>query len=271
MRRGPPSLLGVVVFLCVAFLYVPLIVVVIYAFNSSSSLTWPPAGISSRWFREVLTDPQFRSAFRISAEAAAATALVSSAIATAAALAFTRRRSSAFSLLQSLALLPAMMPPLFIAIALFTAMSQFNIAPSLLTIIIGHIVIVIPFVLVVVTVRLQQFDVELEWAARDLGAGIGQTLRRITMPIIIPATLGAALLAFAFSFDEVLITNFTSGLTTTMPIYIYAKLHRTVDPSINAVATLLLAMPWVALAIAVPFLRGSTWLRVRRRPRRQAP
>jgi spermidine/putrescine transport system permease protein len=265
MRR--PRLLSIVVFLCLAFLYAPLVVVAIYAFNGSPSLIWPPSGVSLRWFREILTDSQFRSAFRVSAEAAAATAIISSVIATAAALAFTRRRSRVFGLLQGLAVLPAMMPPLFIAIALFTAMAQFTIAPSLVTIVIGHIVVVIPFVLVVITVRLQQFDVELEWAARDLGAGVGQTLRRITLPIIIPATLGSALLAFAFSFDEVLVTNFTSGLTTTMPIYIYAKLHRTVDPSINAVATLLLAMPWIALAIAVPFLRGSSWLRLRRRPR----
>ena len=125
-----------------------------------------------------------------------------------------------------------MMPPLFIAIALFTAMDYLNIQPGLLPIVVGHLVVVIPFVLVVVTARLQRFDIELEQAARDLGAGVAQTLRRITLPIVLPGVVGAALLAFAFSFDEVLITNFTSGTTTTLPLLHLleaAPQHRSVD------------------------------------------
>jgi spermidine/putrescine transport system permease protein len=261
-RRITP--LRIVVYLCVTFLYVPLIVVIVYAFNNGSSLSWPIHGLSFRWFREIFTDPAFRHAFVVSLEAAALTALISSIVATTAGLAFTRRRSRVFSALQNLSIVPAMMPPLFIAIALFTAMDKFKISPSLLTIVAGHLIIVIPFVLVVVSGRLRQFNVQLEWAARDLGAGVGQALRRITVPVILPASIGAALLAFAFSFDEVLVTNFTSGLTTTLPIYIYAKLHRSIDPSVNAVATLLLAMPWIALGLAVPFLRGRSTLRTRR-------
>src|ERR1041385_2533207 len=141
--RVRPSWLGAIVVVCVLFLYAPLIVVVLYAFNGSSRLSWPLHGLSLRWFREILDDGQFTSAFRISAEAALATALASSVIATAAALAFMRRRNRFFALLQDISILPAMMPPLFIAIALFTAMSQFSIAPSLATIIVGHVVIVI--------------------------------------------------------------------------------------------------------------------------------
>jgi spermidine/putrescine transport system permease protein len=77
-------------------------------------------------------------------------------------------------------------------------------------------------------------------------------MRRITLRIIFPALIGAFLLAMAFSFDEVLITNFTSGIDTTLPIYVFSKMHRSVDPSINAVATLLMAVPWVAFALAFP-------------------
>ena len=115
----------------------------------------------------------------------------------------------------------------------------------------------IPFVLVVISSRLERFEPELEEAARDLGSGPAQTFRRITLPIILPAVAGAALLAFAFSFDEVLVTNFTSGTTTTLPVYVFSKLHRSIDPSINAVATLLMTVPWVALAIAVPLFRRA--------------
>lgn len=258
------SPLRIFVYICIAFLYLPLVVVIVYAFNGGSSLSWPIHGFSLRWFDQIFSDPTFRHAFLISLEAAALTALISSVVATMAGLAFARRRSRLFMALEGASIVPAMMPPLFIAIALFTAMDKFNISPSLLTIVAGHLIIVIPFVLVVVSARLRQFDVHLEWAARDLGAGVGQALRRITLPVILPASIGAALLAFAFSFDEVLVTNFTSGLTTTLPIYIYAKLHRTIDPSVNAVATLLMAMPWIALGLAVPFLRGRSSLRLRR-------
>jgi ABC-type spermidine/putrescine transport system permease subunit II len=256
--------LRIFVYLCVAFLYLPLIVVVVYAFNSSSSLSWPIQGLSFRWFEQIFRDHTFRHAFWVSLQAALLTALISSVVATMAGLAFTRRRSRALAALQGVSILPAMVPPLFIAVALFTSMDKFKISPSLTTIVAGHLIIVIPFVLVVVSGRLRQFDVELEWAARDLGAGLAQTLRRITIPVILPASIGAALLAFAFSFDEVLVTNFTSGLTTTLPIYIYAKLHRSIDPSVNAVATLLMAIPWVALALATPFLRGRFTPRARR-------
>ena len=265
MRRRRVGPLQVIVYLLIAFLYLPLAVVVLFAFNGGSNLSWPVQGLSLRWFRLVFGDPAFSNAFQNSFKAAVIVAGCSAVIATSAALVFTRRRSRVNGIMQALALLPAMMPPLFIAIALFTTMDELNIQPGLLPIVVGHLVVVIPFVLVVVTVRLQRFDIELEQASRDLGAGVTETLRRITLPIVLPAVIGAALLAFAFSFDEVLITNFTSGTTTTLPIYIYSKLHRSIDPSINAVATLLMAIPWIALGGAALIFSRSGPLRLRGR------
>jgi len=249
-----PRALGVVTFLLLAFLYLPLVVVVLFAFNGSSNLSWPIHGLSLRWFSEIFSDPNFSGALITSIEASSIVAALSAAFATAAALVFTRRPTRPARLLRAAALLPAMAPPLFIAVALFTAMDLLGITPALPTIVLGQLVITSPFVLVIVTARLERFDVELEAAARDLGAGAAETLGRITLPIVMPAIIGAALLAFAFSFDEVLITNFTSGTTTTLPIYIYSKLHRSIDPSVNAVATLLLVIPWLALAAAAPLL-----------------
>jgi ABC-type spermidine/putrescine transport system permease subunit II len=143
-----------------------------------------------------------------------------------------------------------MLPPLFLAIGLFTAMDLFNITPGFATIVVGQLLYVIPYVLVVVTARLIGFDLELEQVARDLGAGPLQALRRITFRIVAPAILGAAILAFAFSFDEVLITNFTAGEQATLPLYVFSKLRRTVDPTVNAVATVLIVIPWIALGVA---------------------
>ena len=172
MRRRRVGPLQVVVYLLIAFLYLPLAVVVLFAFNGGSNLSWPVQGLSLRWFRLVFGDPAFSNAFQNSFKAAVIVAVCSAVIATSAALVFTRRRSRVNGVMQALALLPAMMPPLFIAIALFTTMDELNIQPGLLPIVVGHLVVVIPFVLVVVTVRLQRFDIELEQASRDLGAGV---------------------------------------------------------------------------------------------------
>lgn len=255
MRR--PSLLLVVVLALIAFLYLPLVVVALYAFNGGSNLSWPLHGLGLHWFHVLFSDPAFSAAFQTSAKAAVVVAFGSSLIATGAAIVFTRVRSLATRILQALTLVPAMLPPLFLAIALFTAMDYFQIQPGFGPIVIGHLLIVIPFVLVVIATRLQRVEPELDEAARDLGAGAFQTFRRITFPLILPAVAGAALLAFAFSFDEVLVTNFTSGTSTTLPVYVYSKLHRSIDPSINAVALLLMAVPWIALAVSVPFFRRA--------------
>ncbi len=251
MRFGS---LRAIVYALLAFLYLPLVVVVIFAFNGGSNLSWPIQGLSFRWFFLVFADGSFRSAFAASMEASVAVAVLSVLIALAAATVFVRNPSRLASALQGLSLLPAMMPPLFIGVALFTTMAYLDIKPGFAMIVYGQIIVTFPFALAVVLARLRQFDPEFEAAARDLGAGPVQTLRRITLPIILSALVGAALLAFAFSFDEVMITNFTSGMTATLPLFIYSRLHRSIDPSINAVATLLLVIPWLALALAAPFL-----------------
>lgn len=267
MRRLP-STLYVTVLLLVGFLYLPLVVVALYAFNGSSNLSWPLHGLGLHWFHVLFSDPNFSAAFKTSAEVAVVVAVTSSVLATGAALVFTRTRSLLTRILLAMTLLPAMLPPLFLAIALFTAMGYFQIQPGFVPIVIGHLLIVIPFVLVVIAARLQRLEPELDEAARDLGSGGIQTFRRITFPLILPAVAGAALLAFAFSFDEVLVTNFTSGTTTTLPVYVYSKLHRSIDPSINAVATLLMAVPWIALAASLPFFRRS--IRTTQAPERRA-
>lgn len=268
MRRFRP--LKVVVYALVAFLYAPLIVVVIFAFNSGANLSWPIQGLSLRWMVEVFEDAGFRSAFVTSAEASAIVAVLSVAIALASATLFVRRPSLGSRLLQGLSPLPAMMPPLFIGAALFTTMSYLAILPGMLMIIFGQLIVTIPFALAVVLARVRQLDSDIEAAARDLGAGPLQTLLRITLPVIFPALIGSALLAFAFSFDEVMITNFTSGMTATLPIFIFSRLHRTIDPSINAVATLLLAIPWLALALAAPFIGAGRGILVRAKPEDRA-
>ncbi len=255
MRR--PNWLGWSSLLLLLFLYAPLVIAVLYAFNSSRRLTWPPTGFSFVWFREIFDDDLFRRSLQTSFVAALLTAAVAGAIGTAAAIVITRRRSRIARTAEGLGLLPVMLPPLFIAIGLVAGMKVSNVTPGLLTIVVGHTLVAIPFVVIIVVARFRGFDLELELAARDLGAGPRQVLRRITLPIVAPAILGAMLLAFAVSFDEVLITNFTSGTRQTVPIYVFGRLRRFIDPGANAVATILLLVPWIALGIGALFLRRS--------------
>jgi spermidine/putrescine transport system permease protein len=257
-RPARISLLALAAGALLLFLYAPLVVATLYAFNDGSRLTWPPTGLSLRWFAKVFEDDLFRSAFWTSLQAALVTAIGGSLIGAAAAVVFTRRRSRSSRLVEGLARMPVMLPPLFIGIGIVALMRLTSLSPSPLTIIAGHTIVVIPFVILIVTARLRTFEVELELAARDLGASPVEVIRRITLPLVAPAIFGAALVAFAFSFDEVLITNFTSGTQSTVPIYILGRLRRLVDPSANAVAVILLLIPWVAFALGSLLLRRTS-------------
>ncbi len=258
MRR-PISLpwLALSATLLMLFLYAPLAVAGLYAFNGGNNLTWPPQGYSLRWFANILGDPSFREAFTNSVIAATSTALIATTVAMAAAFAFTRTRSRTARAVEGLGRLPVMLPPVFIGVGFVALMQMTSTAPSMGTIIAGHVTVALPWAILIVTARLRTLEPEVELAARDLGAGPWQTIRRVTIPIMAPAILGAALLAFAWSFDELLITNFTSGGLTTVPLYVLAKLRRMYDPSANAVAIVLLLIPWLTFGVAALFLRRT--------------
>lgn len=248
MRR--PRLLTVLAFALIVFVYLPLLVVVLYALNSGSNLSWPPRGISLRWFHLIFTEPAFRAGLSTSAMAAGATAVLAGIIGTMAAFALTRRSTQFTRWLENGSRLPIMFPPLFIGISLVAVMKTFAVDPTMWTIVTGHLIITTPFVVLIVGARLRTYDLSLEQAARDLGARPTMVLRRITMPLIAPSILGAMVVAAAISFDEVLITNFTSGTRQTLPLFVLSRLRRTIDPSVNAVATVLLLVPWIAVGLA---------------------
>jgi len=252
---GRSRLLSAAVIALVFFIWLPLVVVLAFAFNGGSNLSWPLHGLSFRWFRLIFGDEAFRSGLKASATAAFATALVAGAVGTTAAFAFARRPSRLSSALESGSRIPVMLPPLFIGIALVAAMKTFAIDPSMWTIVAGHVIVTTPFVILIVGARLRNYDVTVEQAARDLGATPQTVLRRITFPLVAPSILGAMVVAFAISFDEVLITNFTSGTTQTLPLFVLSRLHRTIDPSVNAIAAILLFVPWLAVGITLLWQR----------------
>jgi spermidine/putrescine transport system permease protein len=255
MRRPRPLTLAVGLIL--AFLYAPLAIAVLFAFNAKPSLSWPPKLASTRWFEAVFNDPSFSAALTASVKVALGVSVAAVIVGTMSSFVFTRRSGRIERLFEGFSLVPVMLPPLLIGVSMLTAIAAFAVPLSLYTVSAGHLVYVVPYVVVVVVARLRNFDVHLEEAARDLGARPLVVLRRVTLPIIAPAVLGAAALSFAFSFDETLITNFTAGQTSTLPLFVVSKMRLSVDPSINAVTTILLVLPWLGLLVGGLILRGS--------------
>jgi ABC-type spermidine/putrescine transport system permease subunit II len=230
----------VVVALVLAFLFTPALVVVLFAFNSSTS-TSALDGLSLRWFDHVFADPEFTQALTNTLTAAAWTAAFDVLAGTAAALALTRLPRRWLTTLSSLFMVPVIVPGLLIGVALLAFFSRLHVTLAMPTVVVGHVVVTLPLVVVIVATRLERLDLSVVEAARDLGASAFTAFRRVLLPLIAPALAGSVLLAVAWSFDEFIITLFTNGGTPTVPILIFTQLRRGLDPSVNAVATLLLA------------------------------
>lgn len=224
-----------------SFLYVPVLLLAFFSFNKSAAGNLPFTGFTLHWYADLFRDYLVIDAFKNSLLVAAATALVSTIIGTAAAFALVRARLRFTEFLRVIFVMPMMIPGLLIGIALLVFFSSMlNLPLSLGTVIAGHVVMTTPFVLLVVATRLTDFDRRLEWAAADLGANPLATFRHVILPLILPGVLAGALFAFTLSLDEFVITLFTIGAQTTLPLYVFSQVKFGVTPKINALATLLL-------------------------------
>jgi spermidine/putrescine transport system permease protein len=253
-RRLPWVLLvGVVL----VFLFTPALLVVLFAFNATDS-TSSFGGFSTRWFSAVFSNEEFTQALGNSATAAFWTAIFDVLAGTTAAVALTKLPRRYLTIFSTLYLLPVMVPGLLVGVALLAFFSRLDVRLSLTTVIIGHILVTLPLVVLVVGARLERLDLSVVDAARDLGASGWTAFRRILLPLIAPALIGSALLAVAWSLDEFIITLFTNGGTPTVPILIFTLLRRGLDPSVNAVAALLLAATTIlgVIAARIVSLRG---------------
>jgi ABC-type spermidine/putrescine transport system permease subunit II len=249
-RRGLVS--GIVTALALVFLFVPLGVVILFSFHKTGGLTLPFEGFSTRWYREVFDDPDFSTALRNSFVLGLLTALVCVVLGLLAAYAVLRSGSRLRGPLQFLFIAPILLPGLFIGVALLSFLARIGMDRSLLTVLIGHTIFAFPFVFILVRTALERLDPALDEVARDLGSPPLRVFRTVTLPQIGPVLAGAGALAFMLSFDEFLITNFVIGEDQTLPVYIFARLRRTVDPGINVASTLLLAVTlvvWIVAAI----------------------
>lgn len=228
-------------FLGYAFLYLPVLLLAFFSFNKSAAGNFPFTGFTFRWYSDLFSDYLVIDAFKNSLLVAAATSLLATAIGTAAAFPLVRSRLRFKEYLRVVFILPMMIPGLLIGFALMVFFaSLLKTTLSLATVTVGHVVMTTPFVVLVVATRLVDFDRRLEWAAADLGANPAATFRYVTLPLIVPGILAGALFAFTLSLDEYVITLFTIGPQTTLPLYVFSQVKFGVTPKINALATLLL-------------------------------
>ncbi|HEV8252634.1 MAG TPA: ABC transporter permease [Candidatus Limnocylindria bacterium] len=236
----------------IAFIYLPLVVLAIYAFNSSRSQVWPPAGLSLRWFGEAVTNPGVLGAFGTSLAAAAGATAIALVLGTAAALAVQRYRFFGRETISFLLVLPIALPGVVTGIALAATFKTIGVQFGLQTIIVGHATFCVVIAYNNVIARLRRTPRSAEEASSDLGADTWQTFRRVTLPLTRTALLSGGLLAFALSFDEVIVTNFTAGPgTKTIPLWILSAIQRPNElPVVNVVALLLILLSVVPVYLA---------------------
>ena len=208
--------------------------------------------MSLRWYSKAFDDPEVVAALGRSAIAALATGLVAGLLGILAALGLQGLPTRARTFVQSIVLVPIATPALLLAIGLAIYYNRLGVKPLRLPMAIsGHILIALPFVLLTMSAALENFRFSLLEAARDLGASRLRAFWTITFPLVLPAVIGAILLAAAVSIDEFIIAFFTAGNDNTLPLVIYARIRRVIDPSLNALATiLLLATTLLALMAA---------------------
>jgi len=233
--------LRVATWLVLAFLYIPLLVVAINAFNESAFMAWPPPGFSLHWFGEALANPAIPRALMNSILAALGAVTIALVLGTLAAMAVQRFAFFGRDSINFLLVLPIALPGVVTGIALSTTFQTFGVKFGLSTIIIGHATFCVVIAYNNVVARLRRLPRTPEEASADLGADTWITFRRITMPGMRTALLSGALLAFALSFDEIIVTLFTAGAgTQTVPIFVLAAMQRPTElPVVNVMAIVL--------------------------------
>jgi ABC-type spermidine/putrescine transport system permease subunit II len=247
---GRSLLSGAISVAALLFLVLPLAVVVLFSFHQTASLSFPFTGFSLRWYREVLSSAPFRAAAWNSLFVAAAVALSTLVLGILAAYGLSRTGSRWRAPLALLFFVPITLPGLFLGLALLVFFAQADVKLSLVTVVFGHFIYVFPYFLLIAKAALDRMDLAIEEAAADLGAGPWEAFYKVTLPQIWPVVIGAASLAFALSFDEFVITFFVIGSQSTLPLYIWSNMRRTIDPSINTISTLLLAVTLLLFVIA---------------------
>jgi spermidine/putrescine transport system permease protein len=232
--------------LVVVFLYAPILVLLVFSFNDSQLPSFPLSGFTLHWYHQFLTNADLRGALETSAIVAAISSVGAVVLGTLASIALARRRFRGKALASAFLLSPLVIPFVVFGISLLLLFHTLGIPRSVLTVVIGHVVISLPYAILVLVPRLEQIDASLEEAAYDLGASRLRAFRSVTLPLILPAIVSAFLIAFTTSFDEYAVASFVVGTRQTFPIYLYSALRFPSQlPQVIAVAVVVLTISLV--------------------------
>ncbi len=255
MNRPVPRWLGVYVAAVLLLLHLPLLILVAFSFNASRfSVEW--TGFTLAWFRGLLDRPDILTGLRNSLIVGVSSTLISTALGTMLALALSRHRFRGRTAMESLLYVPLVTPEIVVGISLLVLFAVLGVRLGITTIVLAHVAFSISFVTVVVRARLAGMDTHLEEAAMTLGAGPWRAFRRVTLPLIMPGVVAGALLAFTLSFDDYVITSFVAGPgSSTLPVVIYGMVRRNIDPTVNAVSTVVLLVTTLLIYLSDRYAR----------------
>jgi putative spermidine/putrescine transport system permease protein len=260
--RATRIALTIWVALILLFLFVPIVIILLYAFNPSNIQSWPIRGLSLKWFPLTWRNPEVRRSLLLSVKAGLAATAIAVLLGSAAAAAVHRFRFFGREVVSFMVVLPLALPGIITGMALNAFFAFNGISLSLWTIVVGHATFCIVIVYNNVLARLRRSSPSLLEASMDLGASGWQTFRHVTLPVVSTALVSGALLAFALSFDEVIVTTFTAGAQNTLPLWIFGAIRLGQQlPEVNVVVLVVLALTVVPVAVAQRLTRESGLLR----------
>ena len=246
-----PRWLGIYTFVVCCLSPAAIVVVLLESLTSADYVSFPPVGLSLRWYLEIPHRLQFVASLTTSLIVAAGAAVVATLIGTLAALALVRYRFPGRGLLQALFLSPLSVPALILGLALLQFYSALGIPRTTATLALSHVLITAPYTIRLISVSLVGFDSNLERAARSLGAGPGTTFRRITMPLIRPGMVAGLVFAFIVSFDDTSVALFLSSATAmTLPVRIFTYVEQSYDPFVTSISSVLILIIFI-LALVI--------------------
>ena len=245
-----PRWLVAFVALVYAFLHIPLLVLVVFSFNASKyGVEW--TGFTTHWYARLWERQDIIDGLKASVVVGVSSTLISTLLGTLMALAIARHEFRGRRLMEAFLYIPIVTPESVVGISLLILFVLLNFPLGLVSIVIAHVAFNISFVVVVVLARLQGMDRNLEEAAMILGADEFTTFRRITVPLLWPGILSGAMLAFTMSFDDYVITSFVTGTgSSTLPIVVYTMVRKNIEPSINAISTIILIITTILIFAA---------------------
>lgn len=231
-----------VAFVCLAFffMYFPIAVIVLFSFNSGKIPAFPIDGFTLHWYAELFREPKLWLAAKNSLLVSIPSVIVSTVFGTMAAFLFQRFKFPGQGFLQMAILMPYVLPGILTGISLTLLFKLLNVPSTLLTVIVGHTVLITPLIMIMTMNRLKRFDRSIELASMDLGASPFMTFFRITLPNIKGAIIGGMLLGLTVSFDEVIVTFFLIGTDNTLPMQIWSMIRYGFSPQINAIYSIII-------------------------------